>query len=191
MRLNIEGSIRVDIPTLFKTFVSEQLFENCIQCGCNLLNDDKEYFIEKVLKDDQIEIEYAICTECVEKVDVKISDESKENIKNFMTLRANNMTSNLILMDSGETDYNKWIKNCIVTGQEVNNTEEHQIAAHCVGRKMVLSLMPYKISFQAMEQMQELLSAQTKEELDNFKKQNLDLPPELLKILTKKPFVFV
>jgi len=191
MKLNIEGAIQIEIPSEFKTYVSEEHFANCIQCGCHLLDDDKEYFIEKIVKDNQVELEYAICTDCMEKVDVKLSEESKENIKNFMESRSTNMISNLILMDAGETDYKKWLESCIVTGEPFVNDDEYQIAAHCVGKNMVLSIMPYKISFKAMEQMQDLLSAQTKEELDNFRKQNLDLPPELFQMLTKKPFIFV
>ena len=47
------------------------------------------------------------------------------------------------------------------------------------------------ISHEAIEEMQELLSPQTKDELDDFTKEHFDLPPEWREIIKNKKFVLI
>ncbi|MCT4639983.1 MAG: hypothetical protein N4A72_19955 [Bacteroidales bacterium] len=191
MRLYIPNSRETDIPEQFKTFVSEEHFCNCIKCGKELIESDSEYFIEKVFRKGEIEFEYAICSDCAEKVNMELSTESKENIEKYMSERVENLSRNIELLSNPDAEYDEWLVKCMITGSNIDKDSDYQIAAQFKGDKMILSFMPYAVSIEAIEEMQELLSAKTKDELDNFKKQNLDLPPEFLEFIKTSPFVFV
>jgi len=68
-------------------------------------------------------------------------------------------------------------KQCTLSGQILSEAEDYQVIAICAGDKLVES--PIYISAVILDEIQGLLSAQSKDELDRFTENNLDWPPEL------------
>jgi hypothetical protein len=59
------------------------------------------------------------------------------------------------------------------------------------GDKMLVGEFPYIISLEAMEELTELLSDETKDEFDDFKKNLLGGPPELEELLKGRPVLVI
>jgi hypothetical protein len=170
-------SNKVIIPRIFKTYVSEEYFQNCISCNKYLLTADSLYVIEKAIKNDQIEFEYAICIDCAEKIRKKLSPQSLKRIGDFFDENVNISEKTDHLLMHGFTSVDECLSACMVTGSSISDLDEYQIFALCEGGNLLLSLFPYMISHAAIEEMQELLSSQTKDELDDFTNRHFDLPP--------------
>ncbi len=181
----------VDIPKVFKTFVSEEYFRNCISCDKYLLDDDTEYVIEKVLNEGYAEVEYAMCMECVDKMREKFSEESLQRIDEYFQSRFDFFGKRYNLFTNQNPIVDDYISKCIVNEKSIDELDEYQIFAHCRGKKLVLSVFPYMISHDVAEEVQELLSAKTKDELDNFTNKHFGLPPELREIIKSKKLILI
>jgi len=184
----------VEIPTLFYSDETGLPFDRCIHCDTPLLTSGTHYFIEKAIKNypnldstDTI-IEYAICYSCYTEVQKTLSAKSLERIEHYFLQNVNLYARMKEVFDSGEADPEKWLSKCIVKGVDRKISPEYQIMCECTGNKMHLSLAPYMVSFEAMNEITELLSAQTLDALNGFYNEHLGLPPELQPILKDQPF---
>jgi len=161
-----------------------------------VLDDGTRYMIEKALRYNkkfnitETLFEYAICAACHEKIAVKLSQESLQRLGNYFaeTMDHSNRTA---LLFTTSTDLNEWIGKCAVKGTNVKDCTEYQMCCECEGEQMMMSHLPMMLSEEAMLEMNELLSAETKDELDRFRDDFLGIPPELKELLKDKTPVFV
>lgn len=187
---------RVEIPKAFYSSSSGSLFEQCIDCEKSLLNDDTEYFIEKSLRQfdgfsaREVIFEYAICADCANEVRKSISKESMGEIEKFF-LKHIDFNKRMDLMHANPHDPMAWINHCLITDSPIGELSEYQIFAHCSGKSLNLSQMPYMVSGDTLEQIQHLLSHETKDELNNFMEKNLGPSPELAELLPGNRVVFI
>lgn len=184
-------SNKVKIPKIFKTYVSEEYFQNCISCNKFLLNDDSQYVIEKAIKNDHIEFEYAMCIDCAEKMRKKLSTQSLKRIGNFFDKNVNMSDKIDHLFKHGFASVDECLSTCMINGSSINDLKEYQIFALCEGEYLLLSLFPYMISHSAIEEMQDLLSSKTKDELDDFTNRHFDLPPEWKEAIKGKKLILI
>ena len=182
---------KIDIPETFKTFVSEEYFQNCISCNKYLLKGKTQYVIEKAIKGNNVEFEYAMCLDCAEKMRENLSDLSLERIGKFFEEHVDLFDKRNYLLEQKHTTIDDYLSTCLINGSSITSLNEYQIFAYCEGDKILLSYFPYMISHEAIEEMQELLSPQTKDELDDFTKKHFDLPPEWREIIKDKKFVLI
>lgn len=187
---NLKGKI-IEIPKIFKTSVSEVNFTNCISCEKDLLVNNEEYFIEKIINNNQVEIEYAMCMDCIEEMRKSFSEESMQRIEEYFAKNLDVFTARYNIMVNGSTNVNDYISHCIFNNKSIENLNEYQLIAHCKGNKLLLSVFPYMVSHDVIEEVQELLSAKTKEELDRFTDKHFGLPPDLLEIVKNKKIVII
>ena len=187
----------IEIPSIFHCYDSKQPFERCIDCDKYLLEDDSEYFIEKAIKNykgfkaQDVIFEYAICATCAEKMRKKISKESMEYIEAFFSNHVD-INKRMEVMQNNPENPEAWMEHCLINGAMKSELEEFQLYAHCKGKHLELSTMPYMISGAALDEIAHILSDQTKDELDNFLNQHFGPPPELEELLPgKKRFVLV
>ncbi|MCB0739320.1 MAG: hypothetical protein KDC92_17570 [Bacteroidetes bacterium] len=179
-----------DIPSIFHDTVNEKPIEHCQICGKNVLLNQTHYVIEKAFKRKEVIFEYAICMDCAETKRGDMSKESMENISNYMVQHAQFQERFFELRDY-DYDTNLWLGKCIFTNEPIDEQEEYQIQGVFVGDKMVSNQFPYMIGTKAMEAMQELLSSETKDEMNRFKDEFFNVPPELEELFKDPKYILV
>jgi len=175
----------IDIPKIFRTSISEDYFRKCLICENELLEREEEYLIEKIISNGKVEVEYAICLECLLKEREKLSKESLSRIDNFFNGYEDKINRRREALN-GIVDINSYINKCLISDLEIKNDSDYHIFAHCLGNKMLLGITPYALRYEVIEYIQSFLSKQTKDELDNFRRRYFDLPPDIYEIFDKK-----
>lgn len=174
----------IQIPSEYHSMETEMPFQNCIECETYLLDGKSDYFIEKAIKKYEgftardVIFEYAICIHCAERMKQSLSKESMATLENYFAQNID-MIERFNLINSESTNHKEWTATCMITGKPSTDFSEYQIFAHCRGDKMILGQMPYLVSGEALEEVSELLSDETKDELDDFGKRHFGPPPEL------------
>ncbi|PIQ48982.1 MAG: hypothetical protein COW03_07445 [Cytophagales bacterium CG12_big_fil_rev_8_21_14_0_65_40_12] len=175
------------IPEIFRNSDTKGYLTHCIQCDYELLKGDRYYVIEKVFKrypnlnSTQVLFEYAICSECYENMKDSLSAESMQNLTNYMMTKMD-VSAMQQRIQEHPNDPQKWMSHCMIHGTPEAEMNEYQIAACFKGDKMVTDFMPpYMIGDLAIEELNALLSKQTKEDMDRFMGDVFGIPPELRK----------
>jgi hypothetical protein len=175
------------IPEIFKNSDTKGYLTNCIQCDYELLKGDRHYVIEKVFKrypnlnSKQVLFEYAICSNCYENMKDSLSAESMQNLSNFMMTNVD-LTGMQQRIAEHPNDPEKWMTHCMIKGTAEEDLNEYQVAACFKGDRMVMDFMPpYLLGELAIEEINSILSKQTKEDMDRFMGDIFGIPPELRK----------
>ncbi|WP_207432772.1 hypothetical protein [Sabulibacter ruber] len=181
------------LPEELYSVESGKPFHSCITCHQPLLQDGVNYLLEKAVryypeaKVQDVIFEYAMCMNCAQQLREELSQESKANIDAFFAERVNLVARREALMALPDPlRLENWISHCLITGIPRTECTEYQIYAQCDGHDLLYTYMPYMISSQAMEEIQELISAHTRQVLDDFMDQHFGLPPELRSLLQDK-----
>lgn len=193
-----QDSMKVDIPPVFKTEEGAH-FKECISCSANLLQNEEPYMIERAIKKypafniESTIFEYAICLKCAEKMRKTLSRESLQRMEKHFMENANWASKMELLNQEEPATVDDFVEDCIFSGKKRsdNDLDEYQVFAYCQGDKLILSRPPFMISNLAAEAMSELLSKQTRDELDGFIDENFGLPPEWKKALKDRDTVLI
>ena len=176
-----------DIPKRFYSDLEQKPFEKCLLCDKDLLQEGVFYIIEKAYRSfgsvvgEKTLFEYAICLDCAEEYRNQLSEDSRRNIDEYMAgIDFASRSMDLI----GKTD-DEWLKDCIIHHKGVGEEGEAQIYGLCNGNQFCYGEFPYMIRSEAMDEIVELLSQETLDELNRFKDKLNSGPPELQDILDK------
>lgn len=170
----------VDIdPRLYNSETGKP-FQNCLVCNTGLAESGDDYFVERIFRRvpslgvTEAIFEYALCMSCAENMRDELSLESKEQVEKFFEskLRQRSLLSQGTGMDT-----------CLLTGKSIVDSEEFSYHGHCRGNKMFRSIFPYAISDAAMDEISELLSDETTDQLNDFKGKYFTGPPEYADLL--------
>jgi len=173
-----------------KLFISEETgrpFDACLVCGKYLLQEGTPYVIEKSYRNleefdsSELLFEYAICLACANKFSESLSEETKERITNYLS---NSGISPLALSEGADLVEPM---TCAIKRTPIRQSAEYQLIAHCNGTQLSSSLPPFAVGFAAMEEMAELLSDKSRDELDGFIGQHFSGPPDVAEILRRRP----
>lgn len=177
------------IPEVFLNSDTKAPITHCIQCEHDLTIGDRYYMIEKVFKRypalNKVEVlfEYAICSNCYEKMKEGLSAESMANLSQYM-LENTDFAAMTARIEEHPDDPEKWLSHCMIKGVPKEEMSEFQMGACFKGDRLVTNFMPpFMIGDLAMEEMNELLSKETKDEMDGFMDDHFGVPPELRKDL--------
>ncbi|WP_258102937.1 hypothetical protein [Marinoscillum sp. MHG1-6] len=182
------------IPREFYSASTGVLFAHCIECDKNLLDGDTEYLIEKAVKnypgyDAQDTIfDYAICLSCAHQMHSKMSAESLNKIQDYFNENID-FAHKQQLMEQGQAEM--MTQTCMIKGTPRDGSSEFQLYAHCKGNQLVMGNPPYMISGEAMEEIIELLSESTKDELGGFFNKHFSPDPDLFENPTPKRLILV
>jgi len=175
-----------EIPDIFYQHDDGEPFSECISCGKTLLNDDEEYFIEKAIRNfpdieaHQIIFEYAICMDCASKMRASLSQTSRVRVDQFFLKK--------IMERNPEKDLKNPLEYCLLSDRHKNDEQEYQIYAHCKGNQINTSKGFFMLSGSILDEINDLLSQETKDELDRFWDDNFGVPPELKELFkTHRP----
>lgn len=186
---------KTEIPRIFKRHVTGEYFDRCITCDTYLLDSKVPYLIEKAVRKypgyeaTDIIFEYAMCIDCAGKMRQELSQESLQNIQQYLEQKVNFYDRSEDLEDCN--DPQAWLSHCIITGKQIQTLNEYQILAYCDGKELHFSGMPYMISGEAADEITNLLSNKTIGEMNRFIDENFGLPPELKKSIKDHPVLFI
>ena len=112
-----------------------------------------------------------------------LSAESMTTLSNYM-MNNTDIEGMQRRIEEHPTDPEKWLSHCMIKGTEINDLNEYQIGACFKGNEMATNFMPpFLIGGEAMEEITNLLSKETKDEMDGFIGDHFGIPPELRKDL--------
>ncbi|MFC6998366.1 hypothetical protein [Rufibacter roseus] len=188
-RLQLDQELQ-PIPALLHSYSSGEPFHSCITCDSALLANGSQYLVEKAIRNypeagvQDVIFEYAMCLTCAQQLREELSADSKVNIENYFAEHVNleaRRKALLSLPDPMKLD--NWLSHCLVTGKAREDCTEYQIFGQCFGPDLHFGYMPYMLSGEAMDEIQELISPHTREILDDFMDTHFGLPPELRALL--------
>jgi hypothetical protein len=186
------------IPKDFYSFDTNKPFTNCLVCQGDLMTGEVDYFIEKAIRNykdhgvSDVVYEYAICLDCAQKMNQQMSEESMLNLQSYFS----NQSAFLIKIQEHTLHWDQETEvslpnECMITLKPKDELDEYMIYAQFKGDKMVKSTMPYLLSGRVMDEIADLLSNQTVDQLDDFMGEYFGGPPELEEIWkTRRPVFF-
>jgi hypothetical protein len=183
----------IDIPKEFYPFESDEPFKECKVCGIDLALGTTDYFVEKAVKNNveyqvkDIVFEYAICSSCAQNMQQSISVESKQNMQTFFVNQQVFMDQVQAYQQGEGEEVDEIITKCSISGEPVNSMNEYMMFGHFRGNKMLTTTMPYILGGRAMDELSELLSNETLDEMNDFKNQYFGGPAELEDLWKGKP----
>lgn len=182
-----------DIPKEFYPFESNKPFNECMVCGIDLTLGTTDYFVEKAVKNNveyqvkDIVFEYAICSNCAHNMQQSISEESRESLQSFFVNQQDFM-SKIQAFQQGEGEgIEVLLSKCSISNEPTSRMSEYMMYGHFRGDKMLTTTMPYIIGGVAMDELSQLMSNETLDEMDKFKNQYFGGPAELEDIWKGKP----
>lgn len=176
------------IPPIFWSDAEAAPFENCINCQCDLLSGEQPYMIEKAVRGFDGEkvsstlFEYAVCINCAQEMNMKLSPQSKQRIEAYFRAHVNFQERFKRLHDQNDQ---AWLEECLIHQKGVSQDGECQLYALCQGNELIFHEFPYMIRAEALDEMMDLISAETLRQLDDFKDDLIDGPPELKELFEK------
>ncbi len=186
----------VEIPALFRSDATGEPFDHCLVCNRYLLGDNTQYLVEKAFRSykgfearDTI-FEYALCMPCREQMSEMLSAESKSRIEAYFEEHVDFVARRTQLLSSGQRDVESWLETCLITCHPASELEEFQVFCECAGEHMLFTYLPYMVGGPAMDEIANLLSDKTIDELNGFSDEFLGLPPELEDIFTRRVVLF-
>lgn len=187
----------IEIPQKFHSDLTGKPFDKCMMCEKDLLENGVQYRIEKAIKKYPDSnafstiFEYAICMDCGMQANAALSAESKQKIEAYFEQHVDLQERRAQLLEEKGMNTDDWISHCAIKGTPLAHAEEYQIYAHCEGGDMLFSYWPMAISSEAIDEIADLLSEKTLDEIDRFTDQINDLPPELKDLFKDKPLVVI
>ena len=183
----------LEIPNDFNSDIDDKPFTICKVCDRNLSNGEVPYSIEKAYKrvdegSDVTLFEVAICMPCAENQAEKMSVESRA----YMMKMMGGLDFFEKRQKMWETDWRKnWKSSCLFSDEEIKLNDEYHIVGQFQGGKLLPHMTPFVIGQSYIEEIQENLSLETKEEMDRFGEQFLGPDPALRALLKDYQFVMV
>lgn len=175
----------IEIPTLFFDSITGKPFQTCQVCQKHLPDTDVNYIIEKVFRKNiatgKIEafFEYAICFDCAMKLTQSYSKESKANLEKYFKENVQETLQQQTPVNlQSERDIQEHLSRCSITGKSVTDLEEYQIVGQFNGSYLNPDMAPFMIGSGAMDDVSDLLSDKTLDEIDDFTGKYLTGPPE-------------
>jgi hypothetical protein len=177
--------------------IDGNLFTSCKLCERELLKSNSEYVIERAIQREQVVFEYALCKNCMENAQSRWSEDSLRAINGYMQsairfpIYFQESMDYIESENPDEFDLESRLQLCAVKNESRTEMEEYQLMGVFKGDKMIVSVFPYMLSGKAMDEIVDLLSAETLGELDDFTEDLLSWPPELSDINpNRKPILF-
>lgn len=183
------------IPKAFLSTETGKPIDHCLVCNRYLLDGDTMYMIEKAvrnypaMKTTEVIIEYAICMDCAFRMNESLSQESRERIAAYFEQHTDLMARRGQLLN-GKTGVRSWIDHCVVKNTPIADSAEYQLVGQFQGSHMLLTTMPFALSFEAMDEISGLMSEKSLGEIDDFIGKYFSGPPEVAALLKRK-FVLI
>ena len=185
-----------NIPQLFHSHDSDVPFTKCLCCDAPVRESGNEYVIEKAYTQyadynvSDTVFEYAMCLACLIQLQNQMSKDSLQRVEAYFDHHVNLGDR----MHDGQRDavdiYDR-LSHCMIKGTSVTELKEYQVFGLFRKDRMLLGPFPYMIGGDAMDEISQLLSNETLDEIDGFMDTHFGLPPELRKLFMDKPALLI
>lgn len=178
------------IPKVFWDSETGQLHRHCKVCERELLESQSPYAIQKLVKryppptGEQVLFDFAICGQCMGQSQAKMSADSRRRVTAYLQQQMAAAQA-----PEGQWGGGFWEGRCALTKRPLAEMQEYQMALVCQGSHYREE--PMLLSDEALAALQELLSPETKEEMDRFKNENFGWPPELTELWSRGELVLL
>lgn len=182
----------IPVPAIFHSFTTGKPFDRCISCEKNLLENGTQYVIEKAFRQypdygvSDVIYEYAMCVSCTGVMQNTLSRKSLSIINKYLESRVNLAERRKNLLSKSGMDTDAWLSHCLISGKPVTRLAEYQIYGHCDGSDLLFTYLPYMISSDALEGLNDLISSETRDILNNFIDTHFGLPPEYRELIKSR-----
>lgn len=155
----------IHIPELLWSFETGEPFHRCLICNGDLIRNRTLYFINKCFREDETVFEIAVCLPCHQGLRSELSESSLSRIQNYLDeFRVEEMMT----PDHAQSSFEAQIQNCLIKKRPPNPREEKQIIAYCIGSNLVSHIPAMMLSWEAIQDMENLLSKATRDTMDDF-----------------------
>lgn len=174
----------VSIPTAFYSFDTKSVFTHCLECE-RALDDDCDYMIEKAFRQykgytaTDVIFECAICMNCAMTLQAGLSESSKHSIHTSISGCFNSETRLKKILETEKPE--ELMETCLINEKSKKDCEYYQVFALCRGKQLNMQMPPYMICDEALEEMHNLLSEKSKEDLGGFFNKHFSPDPDLFK----------
>jgi hypothetical protein len=166
----------IPIPEAFWSTETGTPFSHCVECHQDLSRPGTPYLIEKAYRGSEPILEFAICLPCVLKAQKQLSALSRQRIEEYFLENAHLAERQECLAGGHQPDLSAWLDKCLFKDTPIQPGEEYQIYAQCDGGLLFFSHHPYAVGHLALEELSELLSAETKGFFDDFVGRHFGIP---------------
>lgn len=184
------------IPQLFHSHDSKSLFTHCLCCDVSIIETRNEYVIEKAYTcysdynvTDTV-FEYAMCLDCLLQLQQQMSKTSMQRVEAYFE-QSVDLKARMNEPQLKEEDVYDRLSSCLVKGTPISDLNEYQVIGLFREDRMLLGPFPYLLGGKAIDEISELLSNETLDEIDGFMDTHFGLPPELRKLFLDKPTLFI
>lgn len=176
----LSGVNWLPVPERLHSDETGRPFESCSVCGGRVIDEGTPYLIEKgVLRGETI-YEYAMCFECRASMQSELSESSRKRIEHYFDERVDLVERHRKLNREHPDSVEPWLSTCLLSGKDLG--DEYQLFAQCDGPDLVFAYLPYAICGSEIENIQQILSKETRERLDDFVDEVLGVPGDGLKL---------
>ena len=137
-------------------------FTHCVQCNCELQQEGLIYAIEKVIQQDEVVYEYALCEKCMYSIYDDLSEESRTAMQHYMVEN---------IKAPGSFDHCSMCKTPTLELPTFNQM------AYLEGYEFCDPSFPIISCESCLAPLQEKISTSTRDRLDRFKHENFPDPP--------------
>ncbi|MCU4165180.1 hypothetical protein [Carboxylicivirga caseinilyticus] len=185
------------IPEIFYSDSTKKPFTHCKVCQKDVIQTGEPYIIEKAYGQDLIKgkrdmiFEVVYCLDCIQEINESLSEESRERISNYFKTHTNLDKRDKELKKYELFEIDIWLNNCIVKNKSIDEVDEFQIYALCIGNELLFHQAPYMVCGEAIEEVMELLSNKSLDILNDLMTDIIDLPPQYRELFkTRTPMIF-
>lgn len=177
------------VPRMLHSTYSGRPFDTCVDCGAQLLNTWTPYAVEKVVRQGEVVLEFAICVDCQIVILREFSEESIERIREY-TAGVTDQTDEIdrVLLALGQETADGLgappppdsepdrCQRCGAEGEDY--ADEHSVGGILVGDRLIASVS--SLCGKCTDGLDEVLSRKTREAHDDFINRNFPgVPAEL------------
>ena len=159
----------------FHSHETGEPFVNCISCGLNLDDPELPFLVAKSFRGDECIFEYAICEQCRANMAEEFSQESRQRLAGFFHQRVDlDHRARLAVLGPGPAP---WIAHCAACRKSRDEMDSFSIGGLLLGSEILFDPYPLCLCGQCEEEIQEILSKETRDIWDDFVDTHFDGPP--------------
>lgn len=176
------------VPDHFTSLETGKPFSHCCDCGCALEHTEM-HIINKSYVGDECVFELAMCIDCREKMNEKLSEASKVAMFDFMHDHSDMEKREQELDQESPTE--DYLAHCITCDKSREEIQNYTLGGMFSGHSMIKGPFPMLMCSECEDALAKTISPETRDMWDRFIGEHFPGPPSEVKLPTgSKPAFF-